>query len=526
MEPRAYICLVLHAHLPFVRHPEQNECLEERWLFEAINESYLPLVQILENLLEKNIDFRLTISLSPTLLSMLLDPFLQERFLHYLTQRIELAEKEVKRNKYHPPLHLLAKMYYKKFTANKVLYEKYKRNLILAFKKFQTQGKIQIITCPATHSFFPLLKMDPPSIRTQIETALQLYTSIFGNKPHGVWLPECGYYPGLDDFLRSYGLRFFFLDAHGFQFADPQPKYAVYAPIYCPSGIAAFGRDQRSARQVWSAQYGYPGDPDYREFYRDAGHELEFDYVRPYIYEDVRVDTGIKYYKITGPTETKIFYDPQKALNKAKEHAEDFFKNISGYSLYLEQKMSRPPLFVSLYDAELFGHWWYEGPQWLDFFMQACAKKSFPLKMITPSEYLEKFPINQVVQPAASSWGLKGYNEMWLNDTNDWIYAPLHQAGRIMEKMTQTFTGSNGIKRRALNQALRELLLAQGSDWAFIMKAKTMPQYATQRIVTHLSNFRKLSQQINTNTINPKYLQSLEGKNNLFPDINFEMFKR
>jgi len=497
MEPQAYLCLVLHAHLPYVRHLEQKECLEERWLYEAINESYLPLLRVFDNLVEDNIDFRLTLSLSPTLISMLTDPLLQERFISYLDKCIELAEKEVRRNKYHPQLSHLSLMYYEKFTSNKKCFEqKYHRNLVLSFKKFQDMGKVQIIICPATHGYLPLLKMNSSSVQAQIEVALHYYKSMFAQSARGIWLPECGYYTGLDDILRSYGLRFFFLDTHGFQHANPIPKYAVYAPIYCPSGVAAFGRDQRSARRVWSSKHGYPGDSNYREFYRDLGHELDYEYIRPYIHQDVRVDTGLKYYRITGQTESKEFYHPQNALAKAREHANDFFESQVGYGLYLRQRMARSPLLVAPYDAELFGHWWYE-----------------------------EFPTNQVSQPAASSWGWKGYNEMWLNNSNDWIYAPLHKAGNSMEAMADKFSGQNGLVRRALNQAGRELLLAQSSDWAFIIRTNTMARYATERTITHLNRFDKLCQQIRSQTIDSGYLQSLEKMNNLFSDLNFEAFR-
>ncbi|MGA1875458.1 MAG: glycoside hydrolase family 57 protein [bacterium] len=526
MEPQSYFCLVLHAHLPYVRNPEQAESLEERWLYEAINESYLPLLQVIESLVEEDLNFKLTISLSPTLISMFLDPCLQNRFILYLDQRIELAEKEVHRNKHHPQLAHLSSQYLQRFLRNKRFFEqKCQRNLVLAFKTFQDLGRVEIIICPATHGYLPLLKMNPSSVRAQIEVAVQYHRDIFDRSVRGIWLPECGYYPGLDNLLRMYNIRFFFLDTHGFQYADPCPRYAVYAPIYCPSGVAAFGRDQRSARQVWSSKHGYPGDPSYREFYRDVGYELDYEYIRPYIHQGLRVDTGIKYHRITGPTESKEIYNYEHALLKVHEHAEDFFQAHAGYSLSLRQRMSRPPLFVAPYDAELFGHWWYEGPEWLRSLIRMCARQSGLLHMITPSEYLEKFPVNQIAQPAASSWGWKGYNEMWLNDANDWIYGPLYKAGQAMESLAVKFSGHNGLIRRALNQASRELLLAQASDWAFIMKAHTMVKYATERVIAHLDKFHHLHQQICHESIDLAYLESLEKADNLFPALDFEVFR-
>jgi 1,4-alpha-glucan branching enzyme len=529
MESRAYFCLLLHAHLPYVRHPEQSECLEERWLFEAVNESYLPLLQVLHNLVKEGVDFRLTLSLSPTLMAMLSDPLLQERFIRYLDRLIELAAKEVKRNRNHRELLPVSAMYYEKFLTNKALFqEKYQQNLLHAFQEFQTLGKLQIITCPATHGYLPLLKMNPASVRAQIEVAIEFYQRAFGKSPAGIWLPECGYYEGLDDVLRSFGLRFFFLDTHGLIFAHPQPRYSVYAPVYCPSGVAAFGRDQKSARQVWSSQEGYPGDSNYREFYRDVGHDLDYEYIRPYLHQNMRVDTGIKYYRITGAGAAghKDFYHPGRAMVMAHEHARHFFSSHENDSLTISQKMDRPPLFIAPYDAELFGHWWYEGPDWLNFLMREFAANKDSLSMITPSEYLEKFPVNQVAQPAASSWGWKGYNETWLGGNNTWIYAPLYKAARSMEFLAAKFAGTNGLVRRALNQASRELLLAQGSDWAFIIHNKTTVQYAMNRTIAHIERFNRICHQVMAEDIDQDWLQSIEELDNLFPDVSFEIYRK
>jgi 1,4-alpha-glucan branching enzyme len=202
--------------------------------------------------------------------------------------------------------------------------------------------------------------------------------------------------------------------------------------------------------------------------------------------------------------------------------------------------MDRPPLFVAPYDAELFGHWWYEGPDWLNFLIRECATDKASLSMITPSEYLEKFPVNQVAQPAASSWGWKGYSETWLSGHNKWIYAPLYKAAQSMELLATRFAGTNGLVRRALNQAVRELLLAQGSDWAFIIHNQTTVQYAARRTLDHLERFNRICRQVLARTVSAEaidtaaidpgaidtdWLQSIEQMDNLFPDVNFEIYR-
>jgi 1,4-alpha-glucan branching enzyme len=183
--------------------------------------------------------------------------------------------------------------------------------------------------------------------------------------------------------------------------------------------------------------------------------------------------------------------------------------------------MKRKPIIVTPYDAELFGHWWYEGPQWLDFLIRKIYYDQDTIKMITPSEYLAENRRNQVVTPSMSSWGWKGYSEVWLQGANDWVYRHLHKASERMTELAGKFTNTNGIIQRALNQALRELLLAQSSDWAFIMATGTHTSYAQQRTKEHLLRFTKLYEDINSNSIDEDWLKDIEYKDNIFPQIDY-----
>ncbi len=264
---KGYLSLVLHAHLPYVRHPEYSHFLEEDWLYEAITETYIPLINVFDSLINDGIDFRMTMTLTPSLVSMLHDPLLQDRYLRHINMLIDLAHKEVERTRYQPEFHHLALMYRDMFlNCRYVFEEKYGRNIINAFKKFAQLGKLEIVTCTATHAFLPLLQCNEQAVKAQVYMGAKYYTDIFGWAPKGIWLGECAYYPGLDRILADNGIKFFFVDTHGIIYADSRPKYGVYAPIYCPSGVAAFGRDPESSHQVWSAEMGYPGDTIYRTF--------------------------------------------------------------------------------------------------------------------------------------------------------------------------------------------------------------------------------------------------------------------
>ncbi|HUT25604.1 MAG TPA: 1,4-alpha-glucan branching protein domain-containing protein [Sumerlaeia bacterium] len=529
--PKGYLCLALHAHLPFVRHPEYDDPLEEHWLYEAITETYIPLVAMMERLVDEGVRFRLTMSITPPLATMLADDLLRERYLRHLEGLLELAHKEIWRTRREAmEFHACALMYRSKLEeALDVFRNRCQCDLLRAFRSFQDRGVLEIVTCSATHGFLPLFEQYPNAIRAQIAVGRQSYAEHFGRPPRGIWNAECGYYQGLDRFLAEQEIRFFFTDTHAALCADRRPVYGVFAPVFCPSGVAAFARDAESSKSVWSSEEGYPGDFDYREFYRDVGFDLPFDYVAPYIHESgTRISTGLKYYRITGRPcglGDKQPYNPDVAAERVHSHAGNFMFNRERQIEHLASLMDRPPIIVSPYDAELFGHWWYEGPAFLESLLRKIHYDSPSIEPITPSEYLERHPANQVATPSFSTWGDKGYCEVWLEGSNDWVYRHLHKATeRMIDLANKNRWETDPIRLRMLNQGSREVLLAQSSDWAFIMKTQTTVGYAVHRTTDHLQNFRDLWRMLEDGTSNIEYLESLESRHNIFPNIDFRVF--
>jgi 1,4-alpha-glucan branching enzyme len=524
---QGYLSIVLHAHLPYVRHPEHEKFLEENWLFEAVTETYIPLLQILEGWRRDGMTAPLTLSLSPTLCSMLLDPLLQRRYERHLNGLIDLAEKEIHRTHWDRAFRELAWMYHHRLTTIREMWDAHRGDLVGAFRKFQDEGRVEIITTAATHGLLPLLANHPPSIRGQIFTARDHYRSCFGRDPRGVWLPECAYISGVETFLQEANIRWFILDTHGVLHARPRPRYGTFAPIYTPNGIAAFGRDYDSSRQVWSKHEGYPGDPRYRDFYRDIGFDLDFDYVRPHLPSpETRGFTGLKYYRITGGTGEKQIYDRSAALQAAAEHAQHFLDCRAEQARQMAGLLDRPPLVVAPYDAELFGHWWYEGPEFLDYLARKLVHDQKIISLITPGEYLARHQTNQIATPSASSWGEEGYLRAWLNDKNEWIYPHLKVAQERMTGLVKKFSKkTTGLQRRALQQAARELLLAQASDWPFILRAGTSPDYARRRVKDHLLRFIALHDQLTATSVDEKWLGEAESRDNLFPGVDWNYWK-
>ena len=525
--PHGHLCLVLHAHLPFVRHPEHDDFFEESWLFEAITEVYIPLLEMFDRLERDRVQFRLTMSVTPTLAAMLADPLLQSRYIRHIDNLIALSSKEVTRTRWQDEFRPLAQMYHSRFVrARETFVEQYDHNLLRGLRRFLESGQLEIITCGATHGFLPLMAVNRNAVRAQIELAVQEHQRHFGRRPQGIWLPECGYREGIDELLHESGIRYFFTDTHGVLFATPRPQFGNYAPIVCPnSGVVACGRDAESSKQVWSANEGYPGDYNYREFYRDVGFDLDYEYLKPHLHPDGnRVNLGIKYFKITGRTEDKQPYDPRAALDKAAEHAGNFMFNREKQVEYLHDVMGREPLIVAPYDAELFGHWWFEGPDFLEFLFRKMHFDQDTVKATTVPEYLAKYPKNQKCQPTLSSWGYKGYSEVWLEGSNDWIYRHLHEGADRMVELARRLPKPDGLTRRALNQAAREFLLAQSSDWAFIMRTGTLVEYAVRRTKEHMGNFLDLYDQLTNGGVNEAQLRDLEWRNNVFPQIDYRLF--
>jgi 1,4-alpha-glucan branching enzyme len=516
-----YLALVLHAHLPFVRHPEHERFLEETWLFEAITESYLPLLQLLQAWQRDRLKVRLTLTLTPTLCAMLQDPLLQNRAERHLADLLELAEKEIQRTHLEPHFHRLALFYRERFAAARDAYIGCGRDLVGAFRRFQEAGLLEIITSAATHAVLPLLADHPPSLRAQVLVARDHYRACFGREPRGIWLPECAYTEALDGALQEANLRWFITDTHGLLHAQPQPRYGTFAPVFTPAGLAAFGRDPESARQVWSRHEGYPGDPRYRDFYRDLGFDLDYDYVKPYLpAPGQRGFTGLKYYRITSRGPEKQPYDRASALQAADEHAGAFLTARRAQVQSVAGMLDRPPLIVAPYDAELFGHWWYEGPEFLDALVRKACDAPEELTFISPGEYLRRHPTNQVATPSPSSWGEEGYWRVWLNEKNEWIYPHLRVAQDRMTELARRFRQPDPMQDRMLKQAARELLLAQASDWPFILRTGTSPGYARQRVTEHILRFTRLYEQLAAGKPDAKWLRQIEGRDNLFPDIN------
>ena len=291
--PLGYLCLVLHAHLPFVRHPEYDDFLEEDWLYEAITETYIPLLEVFDGLERDGVDWRLTMSVTPTLAAMLSDPLLQYRYVRHIDNLIALAGKEIERTRWQPEFNHAGPHVPRPLPAGpRRLRQPVRQQPAQRLPPLLRDGQAgnhhlrRDARLPAADE-----RSTATPCRAQIEIGCREFERHFGRRPQGIWLPECGYVAGR---RRAAARRRASATSSPTRTASCSPSrgpsYGVYAPILCPkSGVAALARDTESSKQVWSAIEGYPGDYNYRDFYRDVGFDLDYEYLKPHLHQ-----TGIR----------------------------------------------------------------------------------------------------------------------------------------------------------------------------------------------------------------------------------------
>ncbi len=553
---KGYFCFVLHSHLPYVRKAGRWPHGEEM-VHEALAETYIPLLDALYDLKQDGFAPKLTLGLTPILIEQLSDKAVKEHFELYLLERLETVQEDVERyeREQHGHLLYLARFYrdwYRHILES--FQERYKRDVVKAFGRLLRDGNVDIITSAATHCYLPLAERDS-TIYGQLKTGIESYRRHFGQSPRGIWLPECGYRPGyfkengkayykpgLEEFLADFNLQYFFTDTHVIQGGeligkvagdvagpygglpnrklvtkvDKRPKAkdrTTFRPYYVESTkVAVFGRDARTGLQVWSAAHGYPGDFVYREFHRKDSA------------------SGMQYWKVTGAGTDlgdKEFYDPAPALETARHHAQHFAHLVQGLvNGYYTHKES-PGIVVSAYDTELFGHWWFEGVYWLkEVLRNLCQNEDVGLT--TAYDYIKSYPPQEVLSIPESSWGLGGGHWTWSNPGTEWMWPLIHAAERRMEQVVERYPDSSGDQLALLNQAARELVLLESSDWPFLISTGQAKEYATGRFQQHVARFNHLLSIVEAGQVSSedaRFLHTTVDLDNPFPTIDYRAFK-
>ncbi|MNR83073.1 1,4-alpha-glucan branching enzyme [compost metagenome] len=501
-----FVCVILHSHLPYYRKAGMWPFGEEN-LYEAIAETYLPLLTVLDRLASEGLMARFTIGITPILAEQLADPYLQAGFEDYAIRRTMAAARDVERFPVSDPRRELASEYRLWYASQlQAFRERFGRNVLKGFRDLQNRGAIELITSSATHGFSPLLGRDS-SLHAQFHVGATTYRKHFGRKPRGIWLPECAYRPatgdrpGLEAFLDEEGLRYFVVDTHaieGSQIAGWRPGFGPYAGLSAPAGphvpetglstfrpylldgssVAVVARNQRAGYQVWSAEHGYPGDPLYREFHKKDEQ------------------SGLQYWRLSGKgvdLSDKAVYDPRAALLRTRDHARHYAGMLADMLREYELHHNRQGLVAIPFDTELFGHWWFEGVEWLEQLVRALADRS-DVALATVSETLEAIPPEASIRMPESTWGAGGHYWVWNNEQVSWMWPVIHERERALEELVSRFAGTTEpLLARTLAQLGRELLLLQSSDWPFLVTTGQAKDYAIERFREHQTRFDVLA---------------------------------
>jgi 1,4-alpha-glucan branching enzyme len=560
-KPTGFLTFTLHAHLPYViNHGTWPHGME--WLHEAAAETYLPLLRVLSRLEADGIALHCNLNISPILLEQLAHPVFKTEFTHYLERKIASAREDeaffLSINEAHYAE--TARFWHSFFSEAQNDFHALDSDIISGFRYFNDKGLIEIITCGATHGYMPLLGTDE-SVRAQVRTGVNTHKRHIGKAPRGIWAPECGYRPaglwsypvanadgsenpsferiGVEQALAESDLEYFFVDTHlieqssarlspyellGGKVAHPlgdtacgnqrklyQP-YFVDGPYDKHHAISVFPRDPRTGVQVWSGDSGYPGDSNYLDFHKK------------------RWPGGHRYWRVTGPgvdMGDKAPYNPQDAAARVKSHAAHFI-HLVWEALQPNAKDAAPPILCSPFDAELFGHWWFEGPLWLEAVARILHDYPSGLELISCAQYLEKYPRAGLISMKEGSWGAEGNNQVWMNTDTAWTYSHLYPAELFTREICSTNKWRDGgLGERIIKQLCRELLLLESSDWQFLITTGAARDYAELRFNTHNDQFNELKKMWldfdQYGSLLPEHEQrvvDIEMRDSIFPDID------
>lgn len=545
---------MLHSHLPFYRKAGMWPFGEEN-LYECMAETYMPLLEVIGDLHDEGIKAKLTVGITPILAEQLNDEHLKEGFIKYLDSRIEAVKEDLSRYPNETVAHsqhlaYLAKFYFDWYSNTKDKFiNKFNKDLISEFARFQELGCIEITTSAATHCFSPLMSTDS-NLNAQFKIGSESSKKLFGKQPRGTWLPECAYRPGYEGVdsngnkfwrpavevtLQNNNIEYFFVESHQIEGGvsvgsrrsigvygnieyiplPPRPAtgLSTYEAYWLPEAqVAVMGRNDRAGYQVWSAADGYPGDGCFREFHKKDEN------------------SGMHYWRITSPSTDlgdKMLYDPVLAKSKIDENS-DHYTNVL-YHLFNDHKKAtgKNGLIMVSFDTELFGHWWFEG---VEFIKQVITKLSKHMEgtidRCTASEYLDKNPPTAAIALPESSWGQGGHFWVWQNHQTEWMWPIIHAGEKRMQALAAKYSviPQDKVLHRALNQLAREAVLVQSSDWPFLITTWQARDYAVERFRKHQENFEQLATMIENNAIDESYLISLESINNPFADLDYRSF--
>jgi 1,4-alpha-glucan branching enzyme len=580
---------ILHTHLPYVLHhgkwPHGSD-----WLSEATAECYIPILGMLESMQADGLDPKISMDFSPINLEQLADPDFATVFVEYCHEKIAAAEKDfVLFSKDGAKEYMRLAEYWREFYSQtkNIFIEQYQGNIVTGFRKLSDDRVLDAMTCGATHGYFPLLLRDD-NIRGQINCAIETHEHHFGKRPRGIWLPECGYRPGykwsptvgpesyrlsseeragVEELVAEAGLEYFVVDGaltkggtvQGaidpkrsltdiYWVGEPGPAHRVpgseniFGSFHSNdvstrnpepgtrNPVAIFSRDAESASRVWDAEKGYPGAGSYLDFHKKHGN------------------SGLRYWKITSlktDMADKLPYVPSDTEKKLNTQADDFVSLVQTELEEFAKTHSYPGIIASPFDTELFGHWWFEGPRFLGKVMRRISawKK---IGLTDCAESLDNYSEHRAtISLPEGSWGFEGQHWVWTNDAVAWMWdtiypledrflkaihaykpTPNEEGGVFPSSMDETL-------RSIFDQAARELLLLEASDWPFVISTQGAIDYSKMRFAEHaelLTRLLDIAEHYDAtkglSSTDFDFLQGAIGKDRVFPKIDLGWWEK
>jgi 1,4-alpha-glucan branching enzyme len=515
------LSFVFNAHHPFVSGMENSA--EEQQFFEHIHESYLPLLELFDRLEDDHVPFRLALVLSPLLCHLLHDEQVLARYLNYVDRRICFGETELRRTGGNQQERLV-RFYLERLRERRSFFTgRCGRDLLSVFNQYQKKGRVEILGSAATGVFLPFYCEIPEAMQAQFEVALASHRGFFEKNPQGFWLPELGWSPELDEYLRAYNISYTIVNPHALFAGTPQAVNGNFSPVKTPRGTLILGRDFNVYRDLWDEERGLVNDPAFLDVRRDVGYELPPEALYVCLGSGGgRIATGFGYWTRDGG-----LYDPALAAARAADAARIFLERRRAQLGEAKELVGGQCISVNACNAGEFGYHWREGPLFLEALFREAAR-SKDLQCMNPVEYLysQDTAGYQTMTPEFSSWGVNGYAEAWLDASNDWMYRHIFRALDRMIELADRFPENSGLKERTLNQAAREILLVQETYWPKLMSQGENARHARSQIEGSLRNFTTIYESLGSNYISTEWLTQLEKRNNVFPGINYRVFRR
>ena len=571
---KGFFAFVLHNHLPYVlAHGRWPHGMD--WLSEAAAETYVPLVTIMREMIAEGYEPRLTIDISPVLCEQMADQSFKEEFVSYLEQKIKAASNDIAEfTKYNQPNMLTnANKWHEFYSQTLSKFNALNQDIIAEMRKLQDEGYLEIMTCGATHGYAPLLSRDE-TVQAQVKAAVKNYEKHFGRKPKGIWLPECAYRPrykwsppvpidgsqdaydrkGVDEFLSENGIDYFIVDSHLLkggksigvymdrfealkklwgQFEKeykpreevktrtPRDVYLVSSDSEGKKPTAIFTRDPETGLLVWSGEHGYPGDGNYLDFHKK------------------RFPGGNRYWAVTSPKSDladKVEYNWKTAESRIPENSSHFKTKVKDILLDYHKENDRPGILMAPFDAELFGHWWFEGPLFLrEVIKQVHDDPEIDLTFL--SDHLHRISPSEIISIPEGSWGEGGNHYIWLNSETEWTWKHIYRAEKKMCKLARHYESNHesmsGELVDIMKQAARELMLLVASDWQFLISTWSARDYAELRLSEHYSDFKRLAEMADKLIRNEslsdgdrEFYIDCRKRDALFDEIELEWFAR